>query len=1070
MSYKVTLPFHAFKLTLRSGEQVQIPLDDLDAVYVGESIERLAADFATSLQENLLNKGKSQELLALNRTGNFNRDILEVDFPEAKDGMSYKAFSLSFVYFFEEVFNGYWGVIPTLGLQAFGNDLITLKQNLQETVQIYFVKTKQLNNVQNIISVLWYQNVELSETEIVLSALLPNELEGEGLSSEVSTLSQIAHKLTVSHLQSYGRATELMQLEQALQNQFNRNVLLVGTSGVGKTALILETIRRLQIKGINLEFWETTASKMIKELTNNTGWQDNIAKLIKETTGTDKILFVRSLMELFEVGQYEGNDVSIAAYLRTHIGRGEINILTECSEEELAQIELLHPNYVSLFHMIRLNAPDKELEDIIWNKVKDIARKGEIHITKDTIQEVIRLNQRYTPYSGFPGKSIRFLENILANVEIGKTLSIAQVIEFFCLETGMPPFMVDQNIPIHIPEVRKYFSNNLFGQQQAVDSVIDTLLTVKTALNRKEKPIASFLFVGPTGVGKTELAKLMAAFMFGSRERMIRLDMSEYSDPYAINRLIGGFGQDGVLTSSVRKEPFCILLFDEIEKADDKFYDLLLQILGEGRLTDHKGQVVNFCSTIIIMTSNIGANRPSPIELQKVNTLADLTQHYLTAVQKHFRPELFNRIDRVLSFLPLTKEVVKDVVIREIEQLKKREGIQFRPIQLHIQDEVIDYLAAIGYDEKYGARYLQRTLREQLILPLAQKLNVEDYDDKLEIHISLDAKNRICIMVEVHPMSTSLYIEQRDQIVNTDYCSILRRKINVFRDGFIYSDLMNELETLESTKKKTGEDFLKEKESYKRHTKLVQIKTASEQLYQNIEQLENNLSLACMGHLPYPKDSIKELENWEIQFLNFQEHLYSFLNPDSNCCYLKIYGDSLEPIFNFYKALLTEKYYKFECFSIWFDNHYYKKKLDWNKLNNGEDEELYIKQMEVIQDIRAWKTSYTNAWLVGLEFKVEGNAVWLFLEQETGIHRWKFSLDQDYRYIVSASNEQDLIPPNIHRKDAFKITNASRTVNATKIKDAIYDFEREYEKGQLVSLMSKVMEKNYKKRLWEELM
>ncbi len=1067
MPYNVTLPFYAFKLTLRSGEQLQIPFDDLDAVYIGESTERLAADFTISLQENLLEKGKSQELIALNHSGNFNRDILEVHFAEAKDGMSYKSFSLSFVFFFEEVANGCWGVIPTIGLQAFGNDLVTLKQNLEETVQIYFVKTKQLNSVQNIIRVLWYDKVELSKTEIVLNTLLPNELDGERLSNEFSVLSQIAHKITVSQLQSYGRALELIQLEQALQNQFNRNVLLVGRSGVGKTALILETIRRLQIKGINLEFWETTASKMIKELTSNTGWQDGIAKLIKETTRTDKILFVRSLMELFEVGQYEGNDMSIAAYLRTHISRGEINILTECSEEELAQIELLHPNYVSLFHVMRLNTPDKELEDIVWNKVKDIAHECEIHITKDTVKEVIRLNQRYTPYSGFPGKSIRFLENILANIETGKTLTTAQVIQFFCSETGMPPFMVDQNIPIHIPEVRKYFSNNLFGQQQAVEAVIDTLLTVKTALNRKEKPIASFLFVGPTGVGKTELAKLMAAFMFGSRERMIRLDMSEYADPYAIHRLMGGLGQDGVLTSSVRKEPFCILLFDEIEKADDKFYDLLLQILGEGRLTDHKGQVVNFCSTIIIMTSNIGANRPSPIELQKIDTSADLSQHYLTAVQKHFRPELFNRMDRVLSFLPLSKEVVKNVVIREIEQLKKREGIQFRPIQLYIQDEVIDYLAAIGYDEKYGARYLQRTLREQLILPLAQKLNVEDYDDKLEIHIAWNAKNKIYIVVEAHPMSTSLYIEQRNEIVNTDYCSMLRRNINVFRDGFIYSDLMNELEILESNKKRTGDDFFREKEAYQRYKELVQIKVPSEQLHQSIEQLEHNLSLACMGHLPYAKDSTKELARWEIQFLSFQEHLYSFLNPESNCCHLRIYGDALAPIFTFYKSLLTEKHYKFECFSIWFDSHYYKEKLDWNKIN--EEEELYIKQKEAVQDIHVWKTSYSSAWLVGLEFKVKGNAVCLFLEKEAGIHRWKFALDQDYRYIVAVSQEQDFIPSNIHRKDAFKITNASRTVEPTKIKDTIYDFEREYEKGQLVLLMSKVMEQHYKKRLWEEL-
>ena len=335
----------------------------------------------------------------------------------------------------------------------------------------------------------------------------------------------------------------------------------------------------------------------------------NMALLCQELSANSDILFIRNFLELFEVGKYIGNDVSMADYMRSYISRGEVSVITECTDEEFSRIQLKSPNYTSFFQVIKMEEPKKDLDEIIVKKVNSLAGKHSIKSDKDAIKETIRLNRRFTPYAGFPGKPIRFLESILINVNTKKRLIDGQfIISSFCNETGMPQFMIDPEITLDVEKIKSRFNENVFGQEEAVESIANLMASVKTALTRTGKPIASFLFVGPTGVGKTEMAKVLAEFMFGSREKMLRFDMSEFSDPWSVLRLTGeSYFKDGLLTSAVRREPFSVLMFDEIEKAHPDFFDLLLQILGEGRLTDSGGKLVNFCSTIIIMTSNIGA-------------------------------------------------------------------------------------------------------------------------------------------------------------------------------------------------------------------------------------------------------------------------------------------------------------------------------------------------------------------------------------------------------------------------------------------------------------------------------
>lgn len=1054
------------------------PLNDLEALRFSQSIQHLAEQYRTHLQRKMLDEGELMALLEEVQTDDFIPRSLAVQIGHSRDSISYPEMELEFDFYVNQKPNGFWGIIPALGIEGFGITEELLEQSLREAVRVKLSRDRRMPSVQDMLAAIWYKRVELLQQEIALKIPSPREVDQLSERSEENLLGAIAIPLDIKKQQVYGRKKELEQLTFMLRNKFSRNVLLVGPGGVGKTAMVWEMARKRSGMRLKGQIWETTASTMIKELSGETGWQDRMAMLCQELNQKEDILFVRNLMELFEVGKYQGNETSMAEYLLPYLSRGELAMISECTEEEMAAIEIRTPNYLSNFQILRLETPpDKELEKIIIQSTQEIARDKKVKIEEDAIREVIRLNQRFTPYAGMPGKPIRFLESILINKREEKNnrrtaLNKTEVVRSFCQDTGMPQFMVDPSLPLSPEQVRTFFHQQVFGQELAVESVIDTLIMVKAALNQTGKPIASFLFVGPTGVGKTELAKVLAEFMFSHRNRMIRFDMSEYSSYYSVLRLTGlGYESEGVLTGAVRQTPFCVLLFDEIEKAHPNFYDLLLQILGEGRLTDSQGKIVNFCSTIIIMTSNIGAEKyqRGNIGWQREEAVENIDRHFLTEVEKHFRPELFNRIDRVIPFRPLSKEVVRRVVDREIQQLRKREGVKFRRMDLHIQEEVKDLLAIRGYDAKYGARQLQRVIREQLIIPMAEQLNLQDVEEQISMKVAIQ-QGEINIQTTLDPLGLELLIEELERNSYADYAGSLRRQMSELRESPVFIRLENELDLMERQKKRSEKAFWQNAQQARSYAIYLDLIAKTGNLAEEIDQKEMQLGLACLDLAPYNPEVQQELQDWDHRLSRMKQEIIHTLDPKA--CYLTIYGRKPEQIAEFYFSLCRMNDFNYSCEAIWFSEAFYHGD-DWLPNAAGEMEYRQRQTYETTSfnpdNTEIARLSKKNSELFGIIMRIDGQCAYLYFKDETGVQKW-LTGEEEFLYNVEVTDHKPILPKNIHRNKFYLKHSPRRIIDGQQLRDSLYRINRTYREGEHLEMIREELEYRIKYAVDRELM
>jgi ATP-dependent Clp protease ATP-binding subunit ClpC len=502
------------------------------------------------------------------------------------------------------------------------------------------------------------------------------------------------------------------------------NVLVVGKSGVGKSAVLRQAIKKLSAKkkNSNNTFWQLLTQRITANARYLGEWQENVEILIQELSMASGILWVVDVTQLLQSGG-DGAQDSIAAFMIPYLQENKLQIVGEVTPTQLESMRRLLPGFVENFQIVQIEELQERKIYTILEKFADYATQNlKIPITTQATETAYRLLNRYYPYESFPGKAIKFLSQCINYAQNHKTTIINPEVVYqnFVQQTGMPELFLRDDLRLDNSELQQFFNSRIIGQEAAVHTLCNVVKIFKTGLNNPYKPISTLLLAGPTGVGKTAATKALAEYFFGKgqkRSPLVRIDMSEFQHAGHLARFIGAGGEVGKLVQEIRERPFAVVLLDEIEKADPAIFDALLTVLDEGKLVDAYGRSTNFCNTIIIMTSNLGASNRTAIGFG-----GGAAPNYEAAISQFFRPEFVNRIDHIVPFVPLSTDNILHITKKELDELHLREGIDKRHLKLQFTQILQQHIASIGFDERYGARPLQRAVEQIVTAPFAKWL------------------------------------------------------------------------------------------------------------------------------------------------------------------------------------------------------------------------------------------------------------------------------------------------------------------------------------------------------------
>lgn len=548
------------------------------------------------------------------------------------------------------------------------------------------------------------------------------------------------------------RETEVAELTHLLGLKDNRPVLLVGKRLVGKTTIIHEFVRRRMQRrrssdpnvhathhaspaDLAGDLWLISPQRLISGMAYVGQWEGRLLAILKEAGKQHHTLYFDDLVGLFSAGRSSGSSLSVAHVLKPFIERREVRVVGEITPEALRVLQELDRSFVDLFKILPVREPtERENLETLLGYRRLLEQQTRCRFRPEVLTTAIDLTRRYVPDAAFPGKAAAVLQTLATrhrDAEVTRDDTLSE----FSVRSGLNVSFLDDRVGLEHEEVVKALSREVIGQRAAVASCADALTIAKARLNDPARPIASFLFLGPTGVGKTQCAKSLAKYLFGDSSRILRFDMNEFAGYTSVARLIGTFdAPEGLLTSAVRREPFSVVLFDEIEKAHPAFFDLLLGVMGDARLTDARGHSVNFANTIIILTSNLGAQEAAT-DLGFRQTNHSDASVYRQAAEKFFKPEFFNRLTRVVPFERLRREDVREIAGRLMQDVLKREGLLRRGVKLIVETAALNLLAEAGYHPQLGARALKRTLERQVTAPIAAKLCATPPDQPLVIFL-----------------------------------------------------------------------------------------------------------------------------------------------------------------------------------------------------------------------------------------------------------------------------------------------------------------------------------------------
>ncbi|MGB9180110.1 MAG: AAA family ATPase [Pyrinomonadaceae bacterium] len=529
-------------------------------------------------------------------------------------------------------------------------------------------------------------------------------------------------------------ANKVAELETALRKETPRSVMVVGDSGVGKTSLIKVLARRLQKQ--RWIIFEASATDIMAGQKYTGELEGRVHSLVRQITGKRVLWIVPHFQELLWAGRHTQSPVGVLDMLLPYIERGDIKLIGETSSRAYEKLLILKPKLRTALESCRVEPlSDKETLELArqWVDRKD-AKGGASVINDQTLQEAFQLARQFLADKAAPGNLLHLLELTHQRLTTGKAspgkqISLDDLLVTLSQLTGLPASILDDRAALDLSDLRKFFAERVLGQPEAVECLIERVAMIKAGLTDPTRPSGVFLFVGPTGTGKTEIAKTLAAFLFGSPDRMIRLDMSELKTADSVDRILGESGElseSAALVNAIRKQPFSVVLLDEFEKAASGIWDLFLQVFDDGRLTDRRGNTADFRHSIIIMTSNLGATLPHGASIGFTQVIRDQEQFASLSVERavaqSFRREFVNRIDRIVVFRPLGWSVMRELLQKELKDVLLRRGFRNRQWAVEWDESAIEFLLQKGFTADLGARPLKRAIERYLLSPLAMTI------------------------------------------------------------------------------------------------------------------------------------------------------------------------------------------------------------------------------------------------------------------------------------------------------------------------------------------------------------
>jgi ATP-dependent Clp protease ATP-binding subunit ClpC len=550
-----------------------------------------------------------------------------------------------------------------------------------------------------------------------------------------------------------GRQREIERVMQVLSRRTKNNPVLIGEPGVGKTAIVEGLAQRIVAKDVP----ETLGGKQLYTLDLGAlvagsryrgDFEERLKKVLKEIgTRGDIILFIDELHTLVGAGAAEGA-IDAASILKPMLARGELQTIGATTLDEYRKHLEKDAALERRFQPIKVQEPSLAEAIAMVTSQRDLfeAHHG-VTITDQAIVAAATLAERYIPDRHLPDKAVDLIDEAGARLCVARNSSEARpdvdivdeevIAEVLANWTGIPVYKLTEEETAKLLRMEDELHKRIVGQHDAVRSVAQAVRRTRAGLKDPKRPSGSFIFLGASGVGKSETGKALAEFLFGDEDALIALDMSEYMEKHAVSRLVGsppgyvGYEEGGQLTEAVRRKPFSVVLFDEIEKAHPDVFNILLQILEDGRLTDSQGRTVDFKNTVLIMTSNLGTAdlRKGSVGFAKSSeamTYEKMKEKVHDALKAHFRPEFLNRVDEVIVFHDLTQEDVAEIL--DIQMVRRvQTQLEGQGLGLELTPAAKQLLVEKGHDPTMGARPLRRAFQRMVEQPLAEKILSKDF-------------------------------------------------------------------------------------------------------------------------------------------------------------------------------------------------------------------------------------------------------------------------------------------------------------------------------------------------------